>query len=44
MAFKDNILAHEHAVVGVVVVTLIAGAYLLGMQVGFQYGLARCVV
>ena len=42
MAIKDNIIAHEHAVVGVVVVTVIAGAFPLGMQVGFNYGLARC--
>ncbi|MCX6695408.1 MAG: hypothetical protein NTU61_03855 [Candidatus Altiarchaeota archaeon] len=42
MSMKENILAHEHAVVGVVVVTLLAGAFLMGMKVGFEYGLARC--
>jgi len=40
---KDNIIAHEHMVVGIVVVTIIAGAFLLGLRAGFHYGLARCV-
>ena len=43
MAFRDNILMHEHAVLGVVVVTVIGGAVLLGIQIGFQLGMARCV-
>jgi len=42
MSAKHNIVSHEHTIIGIVVVTLIAGAMLLGMKIGFEYGLARC--
>ena len=36
---KDGFMQLEYTLVSVVVTTFVAGAFLLGMKVGYEYGL-----
>ena len=41
---KEGMMQFEYALIGIVVTTLLMGAFLVGMKMGFQYGYQACIV